>query len=383
MLRFLTAGESHGPGLTTIVEGLPAGLEVDIHELAAELARRRLGFGRGPRMKLEKDELEIMGGVRFGKTLGSPVSVIVRNSEWEKWQDEMSPFPGVAKKPSTAPRPGHADLAGMQKYGTHDARDILERASARETAARTVVGYLSKQLLRSVDVHVLSHVVAIGDAVAPDGPLPGPEDLATVDASPVRAFSAEAAQAMEAAIEAAKKDRDTLGGIVEVLAYGVMPGLGSHVHYDRRLDARLAEGLMSIHAIKGVEVGDGFASAARRGSEAHDEIRHEEDVFVRDTNRAGGIEGGMSIGGLIRVRAAMKPLSNLMRALRTVDVETKETQQAIRERSDVCAVPAAGVVAESMVAIVLAQELQRKFGGDTLVDLVDSVEAYRKRLAQF
>lgn len=383
MLRFLTAGESHGPGLTTIVEGLPAGLDVDVDDLALELSRRRLGFGRGPRMKLEKDELEILGGVRFAKTLGSPVSVVIRNTEWEKWQDEMSPLPGASARPATAPRPGHADLAGMQKYGTHDARDILERASARETAARTVAGYLSKQLLRLVDMQVLSHVVAIGESEAPDGLLPKPEDLAVIDASPVRAFSPEAAQAMEAAIEAAKKDRDTLGGVVEILAYGVMPGLGSHVHYDRRLDARLAEALMSIHAIKGVEIGDGFASAYRRGSAAHDEIRHEGDAFVRDTNRAGGIEGGMSIGGLIRVRAAMKPLSNLMRALQTVDVETKETQEAIRERSDVCAVPAAGVVAESMVAIVLAQELQRKFGGDTVADLVDSVEAYRKRLAQF
>jgi chorismate synthase len=383
MLRFLTAGESHGPALTTIVEGLPAGLMVSMDDLAAELARRRLGFGRGPRMKLERDELEILGGVRFGKTLGSPVAILIRNTEWEKWQDEMSPYPGTTERPATAPRPGHADLAGMQKYATHDARDILERASARETAARTVAGFLSKQLLGLVDISVLSHVVAIGEAVAPDEPLPQPDDLAAVDASPVRAFSAEASQAMEAAIEAAKKDRDTLGGVVEVLAYGVMPGLGSHVHYDRRLDALLAGALMSIPAIKGVEFGDGFTSARRRGSVAHDEISHEGETFVRRTNRAGGIEGGMSIGGLLRVRAAMKPLSNLMRALQTVDVETKESQQAIRERSDVCAVPAAGVVAESMVAIVLAQELQRKFGGDTVADLVDAVEGYRKRLARF
>ncbi len=383
MLRFLTAGESHGPALTTIVEGLPAGLMVSMDDLAAELARRRLGFGRGPRMKLERDELEILGGVRFGKTLGSPVAILIRNTEWEKWQDEMSPYPGTTERPATAPRPGHADLAGMQKYATHDARDILERASARETAARTVAGFLSKQLLGLVDISVLSHVVAIGEAVAPDEPLPQPDDLAAVDASPVRAFSAEASQAMEAAIEAAKKDRDTLGGVVEVLAYGVMPGLGSHVHYDRRLDALLAGALMSIPAIKGVEFGDGFTSARRRGSVAHDEISHEGETFVRRTNRAGGIEGGMSIGGLLRVRAAMKPLSNLMRALQTVDVKTKESQQAIRERSDVCAVPAAGVVAESMVAIVLAQELQRKFGGDTVADLVDAVEGYRKRLARF
>lgn len=383
MLRFLTAGESHGPGLVTIVEGLPSGLTVDTDALAAELARRRLGFGRGPRMKLEQDELEILGGVRFGKTLGSPVAIVIRNTEWEKWQEEMSPFPGVTEKPAKAPRPGHADLAGMQKYATHDARDILERASARETAARTVAGYLAKELLGLVDISVLSHVVAVGDAVAPGEPLPGPGDLAAVDASPVRAFSSQATEAMEAAIEAAKKDRDTLGGVVEVLAYGVMPGLGSHVHYDRKLDGLLAGALMSIPAIKGVEFGDGFASAGKRGSLAHDEIRHEGGAFVRDTNRAGGIEGGMSVGGLIRVRAAMKPLSNLMRALQTVDVETKEPQQAIRERSDVCAVPAAGVVAETMVAIVLAQELQRKFGGDTVIDLLDAVEGYRKRLAQF
>ena len=382
MLRFLTAGESHGPGLTTIVEGLPAGVPVDLDVIAAELARRRLGFGRGPRMKLEQDELEILGGVRFARTLGGPVSVVICNTEWDRWKDEMSPSAGEAERPATAPRPGHADLAGMQKYDTHDARDILERASARETAARTVAGVLAKSLLAAVDITVLSHVVAIGSVRVEGGVLPGPEDLAAIDASPVRSFDPLVAEAMIAEIEAAKADRDTLGGVVEVVAHDVMPGLGSHVHFDRKLDARLAEALMSIQAIKAVEIGDGFATAARRGSVAHDEIRYDDD-FIRDTDRAGGIEGGISMGGPIRARAAMKPLSNLMRALRTVDVETKEEEQAIRERSDVCAVPAAGVVAEQMVAIVLAQELQRKFGGDTVDDLVASVDLYRKRLTRF
>jgi chorismate synthase len=382
MLRFLTAGESHGPGLTTIIEGLPAGLAVDPEVLSAELARRRLGFGRGPRMKLERDDLEILGGVRFGHTLGGPVSVLIRNTEWDKWSEEMSPLPGESKRPATAPRPGHADLAGMQKYDTHDARDILERASARETAARTVAGTLAKTLLAAVDISVLSHVVAIGSVTVPPAAVPTLDDLPMIDESPVRAFGSEGTKAMVAEIEAAKADRDTLGGVVEVVVHGVMPGLGSHVHYDRRLDARLAEALMSIQAIKAVEIGDGFATAARRGSAAHDEIRYEND-FVRDTNRAGGIEGGMSMGGVIRARAAMKPLSNLMRALQTVDVETKQPEQAIRERSDVCAVPAAGVVAEQMVAIVLAQEVQRKFGGDTVDDLVAAVDHYRKRLTRF
>jgi len=382
MMRFLTAGESHGPGLTTIVEGLPAGLSVSAEVIGAELARRRLGFGRGPRMKLERDDLEILGGVRFGKTLGGPVSVVIHNTEWEKWSAEMSPGPGSSERPSTAPRPGHADLAGMQKYDTHDARDILERASARETAARTVAGTLAKALLSAVDITLLSHVVAIGTASAPEGPVPTLADLPAIDESPVRAFDPTAAAEMVAEVEAAKADRDTLGGVVEVVVHGSPPGLGSHVHFDRKLDARLAEALMSIQAIKAVEIGDGFASATRRGSQAHDEIGYDGD-FTRDSNRAGGIEGGISIGGVIRVRAAMKPLSNLMRALKTVDVETKEPEKAIRERSDVCAVPAAGVVAEQMVAVVLAQEVQRKFGGDTVEDLVAAVDHYRKRLARF
>ncbi len=380
MLRFLTAGESHGPALVTIVEGLPAGVEVTVDGLAHELARRRLGHGRGRRMALERDELEILGGVRFERTLGSPVAVVVRNTEWPKWQAEMSPGPGEASRPARAPRPGHADLAGMLKYDTKDARDILERASARETAARTVAGYLAKQLLSTVGIDVLSHVVALGPVVTTDGAPPGPDDRDRIDASPVRTLDPEAEAAMLAAIDSAKAERDTLGGVVEVLAYGVPPGIGSHVHYDRRLDAALASALMSIQAIKGVEIGDAFAVAGRRGSGSHDEIYHDERGFTRRTDRAGGIEGGMSIGETIRVRAAMKPISTLMRALDTVDVTTKQPDKAIRERSDVVAVPAAGVVAEQMVAIVLAQEMQRKFGGDTVTDFVAAVDAYRGRI---
>jgi chorismate synthase len=383
MLRFLTAGESHGPGLVTIVEGLPGGLAVSGEGLAAELARRRLGFGRGRRMQIERDELEILAGVRLGKTLGSPVAVVVRNTEWPKWEREMSPEPGESANPRTAPRPGHADLPGMLKYDTHDARDILERASARETAARTVAGYLAKALLAEIGVSVLSHVVAVGKAQAPENLIPQPGDLAGIDESPVRAFSPEAEAAMVAEIEAAQRDRDTLGGVFEVLAYHLPPGLGSHVHYDRRLDARLGEGLLSIQAIKAVEIGDGLEGARRRGSEAHDEITYGEQGFERATHRAGGTEGGMSVGGLLRVRAAMKPLSTVMRPLQTVDVTTKQPDQAFRERSDVCAVPAAAVVGETMVAIVLAQEVQRKFGGDTVADLVGAVEAYRGRLSRF
>jgi chorismate synthase len=383
MIRYLTAGESHGPGLVTIVEGMPAGVPVSRDELEAELARRRLGYGRGRRMRLEQDELEIMGGVRFGRTLGSPIAVVVRNTEWPKWREEMSPDPGTAKRTLTAPRPGHADLAGMQKYDTHDARDILERASARETAARTVVGYLAKAMLAEVGISVLSHVVAIGTVEAPAGLLPKPEELERIDTSPVRVLDPDAEQAMVAEIESAKADRDTLGGVVEVVAYGVPVGVGSHVHWDRKLDTLLAGALMSIQAIKAVEVGDGFATARRRGSAAHDEIYLEDGEFTRHSNRAGGTEGGMSTGGVIRVRAAMKPISTVMRPLDTVDVETKQPEKAFRERSDVCAVPAAGVVAEQVVAIVLAREMQRKFGGDTIGDLAASLQNYRDRLARF
>ena len=383
MLRFLTAGESHGPGLVTIVEGVPAGLDFTREGLGAELARRRLGYGRGNRMKIEKDELEIMGGVRHGRTLGSPVAVIIRNTEWPRWQEEMSPDPGSPKRPMTTPRPGHADLVGMLKYDTKDARNILERASARETAARTVAGYLAKQLLLAVDVTVLSHVVAIGKAASISERLPTIEDLPAIDDSQVRAFGAEAEEAMVAEIEGAKADRDTLGGVMEVLVYGLPPGVGSHVHWDRKLDARLGEALLSIQAMKAVEIGDGLESARRRGSEAHDEIYYEEGRFYRNTDRAGGTEGGMTTGQPLRVRVAMKPLSTVMRPLPTVDVVTKEPQVAFRERSDVCAVPAAGVVAEQVVAIAAAQEMQRKFGGDTAGDFAGSVAAYRERLRAF
>jgi chorismate synthase len=385
MLRFLTAGESHGPGLVATVEGLPAGLVVSSEGIAAELARRRLGFGRGARMRVEQDELEILAGVRHGKTLGSPVAVIVRNSEWPRFQETMSADPvedSQESKKLTAPRPGHADLAGMMKYDTRDARDILERASARETAARTVVGYLAKKLLAEIGVQVLSHVVSIGKVKAPDTPLPQFEDLAVIDESPVRCFYPQAAAAMIAEIESAKADRDTLGGVVEVLVYGLPSGIGSHVHWDRRLDARLAHALMSIQAIKGVELGDGFESARRRGSEAHDEIFYE-DGFVRHTTRAGGTEGGMSIGGPLRVRAAMKPISTVLKGLQTVDINTKEAEKAFYERSDTCAVPAAGVVAEQMVAIVVAQECQRMFGGDTVDDFRRGSQAYQDRSGRF
>ena len=384
MLRFLTAGESHGPGLVTIVEGLPAGLPVSSDGIAAELARRRLGFGRGRRMGLEQDELEILGGVRFGTTLGSPVAVVIRNTEWPKWREEMSAEPGTSKRPLQTPRPGHADLAGMIKYDTRDARDILERASARETAARTVVGYLAKQLLGAMGVSIVSHVVAIGDAAVPaDGPRPTPEDQERVDGSPVRTFDKGGEEAMIAAIEAAKKDRNTLGGVFEVLAYGMPIGMGSHVHWDRRLDAALAESMMSIQAIKGVEIGDAYEMAATPGSSAHDEIYHGDVGFTRQTNRAGGLEGGMTIGDVVRVRAAMKPISTVMRPLDTVNVVTKAPEKAFRERSDVCAVPAAAIVGEQMVAYTLANEVQRKFGGDTVAEMLSAVEAYRKHIAEF
>lgn len=384
MLRFITSGESHGPGLIATVEGLPSGLTVSSDDVSAELARRRLGFGRGPRMRLERDEVEILGGVRFGRTLGGPVSVLIHNTEWSRWQDEMSPEPGTATKVETTPRPGHADLVGMMKYDTHDARDILERASARETAARTIVGYLSKQLLREIGVEVFSHVTAIGPVSVPgDLALPTPDDLAQIDASDVRAFDPGVEQAMIAAIESAKADRDTLGGAVEVLAYGLPVGLGSHVHWDRKLDGLLSGAVMSIQAIKAVEIGDGLIQARSRGSEAHDEIIRTDDAYARRTNRAGGLEGGMTTGDVLRLTAYMKPIATLMRPLDTVDVTTGLGAKAFRERSDVCAVPAAGVVAEQMVAYVLANEVTRSFGGDTVGDLRSRCDAYRARLASF
>lgn len=383
MLRFLTAGESHGPALTVIVEGLPAGLPVGVEMIAAELARRRLGYGRGPRMRLERDDVELLGGVRHGVTLGSPVAVVIHNTEWPKWQEEMSPAPGVPTRPLRQPRPGHADLVGMQKYGFDDARNVLERASARETAARVAAGALAKALLARIGTSVLSHVVALGPVrVGDDRPRPGPDDLERVDASPLRCFDPDAEAAMRTAVEAAARDGDSLGGVVEVLAHGVPPGLGSHVHWDRRIDGQLAAALMSIQAMKGVEIGDGFAAAARRGSEAHDEILWDPDAgYHRPSDRAGGTEGGMTTGGLLVARVAMKPLATLNRpVLRTVDVATKAETVAFKERTDVTAVPAAGVVAETMVALVLAGEALRKFGGDSVAEFVRNHDAYRASL---
>ncbi|MCZ7533222.1 MAG: chorismate synthase [Acidimicrobiia bacterium] len=384
MLRFITSGESHGPGLVATVEGLPAGLVVTADGIADALARRRLGYGRGARMALERDDLEILGGVRFGSTMGGPVTVLVRNTEWPKWREQMSPDPGAVSKREVKPRPGHADLAGMLKYDTHDARDILERASARETAARTVVGYLAKQVLALIGVEVFSHVVRIGSvSVEVTEALPTPSDLARIDASGVRVFSPGAEAAMIAEIEAAKEANDTLGGAVEVLAYGLPPGLGSHVHWDRKLDGLLAGAVMSIQAIKAVEIGDGITQSKTRGSEAHDAITTDGEGFGRRTNRAGGLEGGITTGEVLRVTAMMKPIATIMKPLDTVNVDTKQADKAFRERSDVCAVPAAGVVAEQMVAYVLANEVLRKYGGDTVRDIATAHTAYLARLAEF
>ena len=383
MLRFLTAGESHGPGLVAIVEGLPAGLEVSGDRIATELGRRRMGAGRGGRMDIEQDQLEVLGGIRFGRTLGGPVAVVVRNTEWSRWAAEMSPEPGSSQRLLTAPRPGHADLAGMQKYDTHDARDILERSSARETAARTVAGTLAKIYLEEIGVSVLSHVLAIGPVVVTRKDPPGPDALDQIDASPVRTLDKEAEAGMLAEIARAHEKRDTLGGVVEVVVYGLPPGIGSHVHWDRKLDGLLAGAVMSIPAIKGVEIGDAGNVAASYGSSAHDEIRYEGGGFARATNRAGGIEGGMTNGEPVIVRAAMKPLSTLMEPLDSVDVVTKEPTEAFRERSDVCSVPAAGVVAEQMVAFVLAAEVTRMFGGDTIDEVKKRVGDYRDRLERF
>jgi chorismate synthase len=363
------------------VEGLPAGLPILIEDIAAELARRRLGYGRGPRMRFEADEAEFVGGVRHGRTLGSPVAVLIRNSEWAtgKWAEEMSAAPGRTAKPLTQPRPGHADLAGMQKYGFTDARDVLERASARETAARVAAGALAKALLAQLDVFLCSHVVELGGVRAPTGRRPGPGDLAQVDASEVRCFDPAAEADMVRAIKEAAKAGDSLGGVVEVLGYGVPPGLGSHVHWDRRIDGLLAQALMSIQAMKAVEIGEGFMVASARGSEAHDAISWDEQerVYRRASARAGGIEGGMTTGDLLVARVAMKPLATLNRpVLQTVDVETKQTTVSFKERTDVTAVPAAGVVAEAMVALVLASEALRKFGGDSARELVRNHGAY-------
>ena len=381
MLRYLTAGESHGPGLVTIVDGLPAGLDIDASSIGAELARRRLGFGRGGRMAIEQDVLEILGGIRHGRTLGSPVAISIKNTEWPKWREIMSPEPDDAGRPITRPRPGHADLTGMLKYDTRDARDVLERASARETAARTIAGSLAKSLLDLLGISIVSHVVSIG-SVGATGPVPGPKDLDRVDASPVRCMDPAATASMIEVIESAVDQKDTLGGVFEVIAYGVPPGLGSYVQADRKLDSILAGAVMSIPAIKGVEIGDGFNVASKPGSEAHDEIHAGSGSVERHTNRAGGTEGGMSNGEPIVVRAAMKPISTLMRPLQTLDMETGEAAQAVRERSDVCAVPAAAVVGEQVVAWALAVEALRKFGGDTVGDFVTAFERYVERIEQ-
>jgi chorismate synthase len=386
MLRYLTAGESHGRALVVIVEGLPAGLEVTTKEIAAELARRRLGVGRGPRMLFEQDELSLVGGVRHGRTLGSPVAIEIGNSEWvrsDKWHEEMSPEPGQTASPLTQPRPGHADLAGMQKYGFDDARNVLERASARETAARVAAGTLAKKLLRVLGVEIVSHVIQLGPIRSQGAERPGPADLDRVDGSPVRCFDPSTEEAMLTEIEAAAKDGDSLGGVVEVIAYGVPVGLGSHVHWDRKLDALLAQAILSIPAVKGVELGDGFDVAGRRGSQAHDPIHWDAEGgrYTRASSLAGGTEGGMSTGEPIIVRAAMKPLSTLNRpVLTTVDVVTKEETVSFKERTDVTAVPAMGVVAETMVALVLADEAMRKFGGDSVEELTRNARGFLESL---
>jgi chorismate synthase len=382
VLRFLTAGESHGRGLVAVVEGLPAGLPITVEEIGHELARRRLGYGRGPRMRFEQDEVTLMGGVRHGRTLGSPVAIEIANSEWsrsDRWHEEMAVEPGETKAPLTQPRPGHADLAGMQKYGFRDARDVLERASARETAARVAAGALAKGLLSQLGVEVVSHVVQMGSVRSKAADRPTPADLERVDASPLRCFDPAAEEAMVEEIKAVAKEGDSLGGVVEVLAYGVPVGLGSHVHLDRRLDGLLAQALMSIQAVKAVEVGEGFDVAGRPGSQAHDPITWDAESrsYRRTTTRAGGIEGGMSTGELLVCRVGMKPLATLNRpVLGTVDVVTKQETVSFKERTDVTAVPAMGVVAETMVALVLAGEALRKFGGDSLAEVVRNKDAF-------
>jgi chorismate synthase len=385
MLRWLTAGESHGPSLVAILEGLPAHVEVTSDDIAYALARRRQGYGRGARMKFEQDQVTITGGVRHGRTQGGPVAIQVGNTEWPKWETVMSADPvdpaeleGQARNEAlTRPRPGHADLVGMQKYDFDEARPILERASARETAARVALGRVASNFLRqSVGARLVSHVIELGGVRAPDGLWPSPDDLEHLDNDPVRCLDTGTSEAMVAAIDQAHKDGDTLGGVVEVVVHGLPPGLGSHVHWDRRLDARLAGALMGIQAIKGVEVGDGFALAATPGSKAHDEIVPTDEGIRRTSGRSGGTEGGMTTGEILRVRAAMKPIATVPRALRTVDVSTGEEAVAHHQRSDVCAVPAAGVVAEAMVALVLADAVLEKFGGDSVGETRRNAESY-------
>ncbi|GAA2103115.1 chorismate synthase [Streptomyces albiaxialis] len=388
-MRWLTAGESHGPALVATIEGLPAGVPVTTDMVADELARRRLGYGRGARMKFERDEVTFLGGVRHGLTLGSPVAVMVGNTEWPKWEKVMAADPVdpaelaelARNAPLTRPRPGHADLAGMQKYGFDEARPVLERASARETAARVALGTVARSYLReTAGVELVSHVVELGRAKAPYGSVPVPGDVERLDADPVRCLDPEASEAMVAEIDQAHKDGDTLGGVVEVVAHGVPVGLGSHVHWDRRLDSRLAGALMGIQAIKGVELGDGFDLARVPGSQAHDEIVPTDEGLRRSSGRSGGTEGGLSTGELLRVRAAMKPIATVPRALATVDIATGEPDKAHHQRSDVCAVPAAGIVAEAMVALVLADAVAEKFGGDSVAETRRNVRGYLDNL---
>jgi chorismate synthase len=384
MLRWITAGESHGPELVAVLEGLPAGVPVTTSEIQDSLARRRLGYGRGARMQFEQDEVSISGGVRHGLTMGGPIAITVANTEWPKWQDVMSADPvsadkltGARAEALTRPRPGHADFTGMQKYGFLDSRPVLERASARETAARVALGRVASNFLNNLGIQLITHTVSIGSVDGGrDLALPRPSDLAAIDADPLRAFDKSLSDAMVTEVDGAHKDGDTLGGVVETLVYGAPPGLGSFVHWDRRLDSQLAAALMGIQAIKGVEVGDGFETARRRGSAAHDEIVRDAGVSRRLTDRAGGIEGGMSNGEVIRVRAAMKPISTVPKALQTIDVATGEAAKAHHQRSDVCAVPAAGVVAEAMVALVIANAVLEKFGGDSLAETKRNLESY-------
>ncbi len=388
-MRWLTAGESHGSALVTIIDNVPAGIALTTEVIMRDLARRRLGYGRGARMSFERDEAEIISGVRHGVTLGSPVAIRVANTEWPKWRTVMAADPvdpdeladQARNAPLTRPRPGHADLAGMQKYDHTDARPILERASARETAARVAAGVVAKALLsQAIGVEIVSHVVEIGGVAAPDGPRPTPDDRDRVDADPMRCLDPEISARMVAEIDAARRDADTLGGVVEVLAYGVPPGLGSHVQWDRRLDTRIAAALCSIQAIKAVEIGDAFTQARSRGSVAHDEIFPGPAGVVRHTDRAGGLEGGITTGQPVRARAAMKPISSLNRPLATVDVATGEPATAINQRSDVCAVPAAAVVAESMLALVLAEAVADKFGGDSVAQVRRNLASYLDHL---
>jgi chorismate synthase len=381
-LRFTTAGESHGPGLTAVVEGLPAGLELRPEDIDRDLARRQLGHGRGGRMKIETDRAEVTAGVRHGRTLGSPVSLRINNRDYANWEERMNPWPVDATVPEVhLPRPGHADLAGVQKYGFTDVRNVLERASARETAARVACGALAKTYLRGFGITVFSHVIQIGSVLAPAPAGLAPDDFEHVDESPVRCLDADASDAMVEEINRARKANESLGGIYEVCAFGVIPGLGSHISWEERIDGRLAQAIMSIQAMKGVGVGDGFDLAGRVGSKAHDEIFwSEERGFYRETNRAGGIEGGMTTGDPVLVRGAMKPLPTLTKPLRSVDLATKEPAQALRERTDSCTVPAAGVVGEAMVAFVLADECIKKFGGDHVDDALAAAAAYRERI---